>query len=246
MLHKVSRLMIDTATSQWVADVDDGLYEKLREFGLVNSRSAAAGSQRLVDFVERFVAKGRTNGGNKAKPRTLQKWQLTSRYLKECFGNTVSVESVTAADASDFRGWLEDKDGIDEENSIRKHCQIAQMFFHAAMDAELIHRNPFRKIPTTSVVNKSRDYFVTWKEFDAGIEHCPDHHQWKVVLFLARVTGMRCPSEMVLATWHDIDWKRNTMVIHSPKTEHHTGHEKRLIPLFPELGECSRKPGRTP
>ena len=240
VLHKVSGQTVDGAAAQWLADIGDDLYEKLRGFGLVNSRAAATGTERLCDYVERLVKRGRTNEGKRAKPRTLQKWRLTQRYMLECWGNTVSVDNITSDDAKDFRGWLEDKDGIESENAIRKHCQIAQMFFNAAIDAELIARNPFRKIPTASIVNKDRDYFVTRKEFDACVAHCPDL-QWRVILYLARVAGVRCPSEMVLATWHDINWKRNTMVIHSPKTEHHIGHEKRLIPLFPELGRVLRE-----
>lgn len=234
ILHKISGQPIDMAAASWLSAIDDALYQKLEDFGLVKSRDAASGSERLTEFVERFVRKGRTNEGKAAKPLTVKKWKTTQTYLQECFGDSVSVGNVTVADANDFRAWLEDRDGINSENAIRKHCQIAQMFFNAAIDAELIHRNPFKKLPTTSVANKERDYFVTRAEFNACVQHCPDN-QWKVILYLTRVAGMRCPSELIRATWDDIDWQNKRFTIHATKTEGHEGRETRCIPLFPEL-----------
>jgi len=35
--------------------------------------------------------------------------------------------------------------------------------------------------------------------------------------------------------WVDIDWHRERLTIHSPKTEHHPGGGSRVVPLFPEL-----------
>ena len=35
--------------------------------------------------------------------------------------------------------------------------------------------------------------------------------------------------------WRDIDWSGNRMTVHSPKTEHHTDKDKRVVPIFPEL-----------
>jgi len=32
-----------------------------------------------------------------------------------------------------------------------------------------------------------------------------------------------------------VNWAENRFLVHSPKTEHHEGHQKRLVPLFPEL-----------
>lgn len=35
--------------------------------------------------------------------------------------------------------------------------------------------------------------------------------------------------------WSDINWEKDKIVVHSPKTEHHEGGDCRIIPLFPEL-----------
>jgi hypothetical protein len=174
VLHKISGQQVDTAAAVWVSDICDDIYEKLVDFGVVYQRAVSVGSERLKNFVERVVVKGRTNSGKKATPGTIKKWRTTADYLTECFGESVSIENFTVADAMDFRAWLEDKDGVNTENTVRKHCQVAKMFFNAAIDAEQILRNPFHRIPTTSVENKSRDYFVTREEFDKCVNHCPD------------------------------------------------------------------------
>ena len=52
---------------------------------------------------------------------------------------------------------------------------------------------------------------------------------------LARVGGLRTPSEPFALKWGDILWDEDKIVVHSPKTEHHEGGDCRIIPLFPEL-----------
>jgi len=46
---------------------------------------------------------------------------------------------------------------------------------------------------------------------------------------------LRCPSEHLGLRWGDVDWEKNRITVHSPKTEHHEGGESRVIPIFPEL-----------
>jgi len=52
---------------------------------------------------------------------------------------------------------------------------------------------------------------------------------------LSRYGGLRCPSEHLGLKWGDINWEQGRMTVRSPKTEHHIGHDSRLVPLFPEL-----------
>ncbi|MCR9202080.1 MAG: site-specific integrase [Planctomycetaceae bacterium] len=231
------------ATLAWVAQIDDKLHAKLLKHGLVSRRfseeqSEDPASQPLMDYVDRFVSRGYSNQGRKVSPLTIKKWNTTVRYMRECFG-PLSLANATQDDALDFVDFLWDQDGTNEENTVRKHCQIAQMFFNAAIDADIIAKNPFRKVPTTGVANEERQYNVTRAEFDKCVEACPDH-QWKVILYLCRVAGMRCPSELVVARWEDIDWSRGRMTIRCEKTSGHAGRDRRVIPLWAELRDVLR------
>ena len=59
--------------------------------------------------------------------------------------------------------------------------------------------------------------------------------QWRLLFALARFGGLRTPSEPLALRWADVDWERDRITIHSPKTERHEGGESRQIPIFPEL-----------
>jgi len=75
---------------------------------------------------------------------------------------------------------------------------------------------------------------VTRQEAQRVLDACPDA-QWRLLFALSRYGGLRCPSEHLALRWGDVDWERNRMTIHSPKTEHHPSGEQRIVPIFPEL-----------
>ena len=59
--------------------------------------------------------------------------------------------------------------------------------------------------------------------------------QWKLLFALSRYGGLRCPSEHLRLKWADVDWEKNRILVHSPKTERNDGGDCRFVPLFPEL-----------
>lgn len=50
-----------------------------------------------------------------------------------------------------------------------------------------------------------------------------------------RFGGLRCPSEVLALKWSDVNWEDSRFHVLSSKTEHHDGHESRMVPLFPDL-----------
>lgn len=109
----------------------------------------------------------------------------------------------------------------------------------------MIDKNPFhhRDIPTVpGAGDKSREFFVSRELAKQVIDVLPDA-QWRLMFALARYGSLRCPSEVLLLRWGDIDWECGRMLVTSPKTEHHEGGKSRMIPIFPKLrpflDECS-------
>jgi integrase len=72
------------------------------------------------------------------------------------------------------------------------------------------------------------------EEYAKLLAACPNQ-EWRTIIALARIGGLRCPSELQLLRWSDIHWTQNRFTVHSPKTERHKGHDQRVVPLFPEL-----------
>ena len=64
---------------------------------------------------------------------------------------------------------------------------------------------------------------------------CPSI-EWKLLVAVARLAGLRCPSEVGVLTWAHITWEKGRLVALTPKTEHHGGaHAVRVVPICTEL-----------
>jgi integrase len=108
------------------------------------------------------------------------------------------------------------------------------MVFEWAFDHDWLPKNPGKKIPNGSFVNRENDRIITMEEYAKLLEACPNQ-EWRTIVALARIGGLRCPSELMQLRWSDINWAGNRFLIRSPKTERHEGHEQRVVPLFLEL-----------
>lgn len=231
----------EESTAAWLGRIDIAYHRRLVGVGLTKPREADQEQQRttLKGFIDSYI-----NGRDDVKPNTLTIYQSTRRCLLEFFGPDRDLQSITPADADDWRRWLarpKNKrnpkaggQGIGE-NTVRRRCGVAKQFFRAAVRRRLISENPFGDMKDITVrANRERDYFVSRDEAAKVLGACPDA-QWKLLFALSRFGGLRCPSEHLELRWGDVNWDRGTIVIRSSKTEHHADGGVRTIPIFPEL-----------
>jgi integrase len=225
---RIAGTSLDRETAAWLTVLSDGLRTRFAELGLIDKPEAKkTRAATLGPFLKGYLAT-RTD----IKPRTKNNLEQSEGWLVEFFGANRRLSEISQGDADEFRRWLLTKVG---DNTARRHCGRAKQFFRAAVRKKLIAENPFGDMKACHVTaNKSRDYFVTLDESYKVLDACPDT-QWKLLFALSRIGGLRCPSEPVKLKWGDVDWERNRLTIHSPKTEHHEGKETRVIPIFPEL-----------
>jgi integrase len=215
---------IPSATAIWLREIDDTLADRLASAGLIDPRN----SQRLGVFLDTFVSARETS----AKPNTIRNMNGAKKALLEFFGVDCPIRSITPANAEAFRQKAIDlKLG---ENTVRRRCGLARQFFNAAIRQKMIQENPFREIKCTVRATPERFFYITREMALKVLDACPNL-QWKLIFALCRFGGLRCPSELMLLRWGDIDWENGRVRIHSPKTEHHDGGESRIIPLFEEL-----------
>jgi integrase len=118
--------------------------------------------------------------------------------------------------------------------SVAGFMKMAKTVFGWAVDHDWLSKNPMKKIPNGSFVNRDKDRIISMAEYAKLLEACPNQ-EWRTIIALARIGGLRCPSELQHLRWSDILWSENRFLVHSPKTERHEGHRERLVPLFPEL-----------
>ena len=215
--------IIDDETAKWLTGLDDVIYDKLASVGLVGNRE----SIRLHAFLDAYIQERQD-----VRPATVISYKQTARTLTDFFGYDKPLRVITPGQADQWRLYLVGQKLAD--NTVRRRCGVAKQFFKVAVRRKLISSNPFEDLKASVQGNPKRYYFVTKSEAQKVLDACPDA-QWRLIFALSRYGGLRCPSEHLGLKWEDIDWAKGRMLVKSPKTEHHIGHDSRLVPLFPEL-----------
>lgn len=216
---------LDDETARWLANLPDEMHARLSKLGLVKPKT----SMRLGEFLEEYIA-GRTD----AKQSTKTSWGHVQRNLLDFFGPDRPLRDISEGSADQWRIYLTEQDLAD--NTVRRRTGIAKQFCRAAIRQRLILSNPFEHLVSATHGNRDKYRFVTLLETQQILEACPNS-QWRAIVAMTRFGGLRCPSEILLAEWQDVDWERGKLLVHSPKTEHHPGGKTRYTPLFPELRE---------
>jgi len=221
---------LKTEVEELIDKVPDSVVEKLREVGLLEK------TQKLPTTLEPFIAyyvASRTD----VKPATKEIYRQATLSLMALLGD-VPLRSVTKAKAKQFKIDLEATKAQNKEttmapSTVKKRIDFARQIFEHAQDSRLITENPFDKVKGKK--SKPAEHAeVTGEMYDAVLAVCPSQ-DWRMILALARYGGMRCPSEVLSLRWQDVLWDQDRMVVTSPKTEHHAGKDRRVVPLYPEV-----------
>ena len=210
-------------TTRWVAGIDDRLHDKLARVGLVQPRVKVT----VKGWLEQYLAER----DDDLKPESLRKLKQTKTKLLAFFDGDKELRKLTLQDATDWRRFLK---GLKlSEAVVKTHSGNAKTMFTEAVRRKMILDNPFALLKSGPTPSKYSRY-ITPDEIDRMIDACPNA-EWRLLLGVARYAGLRIPSESHLLTWTDVDFERARLTVHSPKTEHHEGHEQRIIPITPKL-----------
>ena len=218
----ITRHPPDDDTSRWLAGLDELLHAKLAAVGLVKPRE----SLELRGFIDKYLA-----GCVDLKPKSLRALQGTRDKLLAYFGPDIALRAITAEHASDWRLQLAGA-GL-AVASVKHHVGNAKGILNEAARRGLIPSNPFEHLQGGATAAKN-DRYVTPEEADAILQACPDTEH-RLLFGLARLAGLRVPSETHLLTWADVNWEKGRLRVRSPKTERHAGHQERMVPVVPQL-----------
>jgi hypothetical protein len=97
LASKVSGCVWDNETARWVAEIPDGLADKLAGVGLVEPRNAAT----LGEMLDAFLA-----ANPHAKPAIRVVWGLVARDLRNRFGAPRPLRTIGRAEAESCRESL--------------------------------------------------------------------------------------------------------------------------------------------
>ncbi|MGI9447742.1 MAG: tyrosine-type recombinase/integrase [Pirellulales bacterium] len=213
-------------TAQWLAGLDDVIYKRIVNVGLVASRPKQS-KVLLGGFLNEYL-ESRTD----IKLQTKRNLQQCIKKLNEFFGHGKPLFEIIEGDADAYLLWLREKNLAPA--TISKQIKTACQFFKAALRKRYIEKNPFEDIKAGKQTNTERNHFIARKTVNVVLEACLNT-QWKLVFAFARYGGVRIPSEIKGLKWSDVNWERGRITIKTPKTSHIDGHQTKVIPLFPEL-----------
>ena len=221
--RKNGTIVPDKAVANRLAEIPAELQAKLANAGLI-CVSKSKTCQELWDTCMKHRAA-------EVKPKTIQLYRLYQTVFFETFSPSEPIEKVTAEKLLEWKTALLTEYAT---ASVAGIVKVAKMVFEWAVDHDWLTKNPLKKIPNGSFVNRENDRIVTMEEYARLLDASP-HQEWRTIIALARIGGLRCPSELQRLRWSDVNWSENRFLVHSPKTERHEGHRERLVPLFPEL-----------
>lgn len=217
-------------TAKWLGKIPDEFHTKLVRAGLAVPREPAEKPSAAVlgPFVDAYLAKR-----GDLKPASQQVLGHAIRNLKEFFGASRPMESINAAEADDFRRWMEVTEKL-APATIGKRVQWCCTFWRDALRRKLIPENVFIDVNQSRAVNAERKKYIPRETIAAVIDACPDA-EWKLLVALSRYLGLRVPSEPFSLTWNDIDWEKSRMRVTSVKTTRYEGRGSRWVPILPEV-----------
>ncbi len=215
---------IPLPTSQWLADIDPKLHQKIADAGLAAPRVPVE-SVGIKTRYDEYLGRRKN-----AEPSTLKNHRQTREVMIAFFSDDRDPRTITAGEARDWQRKLEESYS---PSTVTGFVVKATAFAADLMSRNQMESNPFAGLPRTSMVNDEESRYVPVEEVTKVIDACPNV-EWQLVFALARHGGLRMPSESDQLRWSDIDWANGRITVRSPKTAHQ-GKSQRTIPLFPAL-----------
>lgn len=240
-LH-VNRILVSRAsgtplaldTAEWLGRLPAGLYERLLAQGVLDESTARPVAMTLGDFCDLYFQ--RPDG---RRWRTINQLKIASDNLLACFGPDRPLRSITEGEAKDFRNWLSMPRGEAQKtwqsSTANRICGRVKEMLAYAKSRRFIDHNPFDAVRGLTVrANPDTQFFVDGAYTDRILEVMPTE-MWTAMIALARIGGLRCPSETRALRWENIKWNEGKIEVPCVKTRRHSGRAWRTIPLWPEL-----------
>jgi len=221
----------EKSVEHWMQNAPVELKAKLAKAELLIVDEAKT-CQQLWDSFLKFKAM-------EVKPSTLKSYQDSMARFYEMFKPTELLEAITPERLLEWKASMQDDYA---KSSITMYISKLQTVFKWAVDKDWLTKSPARNLPKSGSRNREHDRFITMEEYSKLLAACPNQ-EWRTIIALARIGGLRCPSELRQLRWKDVMQDRFT--VHSPKTEHHEGQDIRIVPLFDELREELDKHDKT-
>jgi len=219
-----AKLPLDSETSSWLGNIGDEYAAKLAAVGLIPERREAVSLAGLLEVYGR-EKEGKNKPGTKTNHRTI------SNDLTGFFGEANDPRTITEDDALRFVEHLRERK-LAAATVARRLTRVRSIFEHGLKRKYLL-ANPFAELKSASYLPPERKAYVSPEDARRLIEAA--NSTWRTIIALARFAGLRCPSEVLMLKWENVNFAMNRMTVSSPKTEGIPGKAYRVMLIFPAL-----------
>lgn len=228
-------LPLDIDLRQWLASLDRRTHAMLARCGLTEARSDQTVQELFAWHAEHLTSHNKARG-------TLKVFQRVEANCLACWGADRLIVDLKPIDADALQAWMlaRGKSGKPlASTTTSRRVAMARQVFDAAKSRGWLTANPFSHIRRRGESNPDRDEYVTWDDAERLIE-AETTAEFRLLLALARMCGLRCPSELAPLPWSAVDWDLNIFNVEAPKTRSR-GKPRRDIPIFRGLAPYFRE-----
>ncbi|TXH55514.1 MAG: hypothetical protein E6Q97_08660 [Desulfurellales bacterium] len=141
----------------WIRDLDQDFRLKLVELGLLELGRVGGSIDDLLAYARELYSH--------LEPRTRTNYDQYEKSLREFFGSSRPIASVTRGDADELRRWLARPGRVDESRgygqaSVAKRIKYARQIFEIAVRKEWLSANPFAGLKVPVKVDAGKRFFV--------------------------------------------------------------------------------------
>jgi integrase len=210
---------------RWLESLSKTIHARVAAHGLCQPR-AEAEVVTLGTLLDRFEKSASVKEGTRTN------YRQALAMLRARIDESTPIRSITPHMADEWRRSMNES-GL-ASATIAKRVKVAKAVFAKAVKWGLLASSPFADLKAGSQSNADRAFYVPRDSIMAILEACPDD-EWRAIIALVRFAGLRCPSEVGLLRWGDVSWDKRRLVVRSPKTAGHEGHDVRVVPIDPAL-----------
>jgi len=232
-LHEVVEVLLHCKTNgieypgkrtvNWIESANKTIRDKLAKAGLIE----VPPSHTLEELWEMFIKQK----SKEVKESTLNLYYCVKERFFLFFKPDELLDNLTKERMQSWKDYLLEEVATATASCYLKQCKTA---FNWATARGWWTKSPLDGISPGSTINKKNDRFISMDIYFRLLDAAPCK-DWRCIISLARIGGLRCPNEVLNLRWEDVNWEHDHFFVRSPKTEHHDGKEGRLVPLFPEL-----------
>ena len=182
--RKNGTIVPDKAVANRLAGIPAELQTKLANAGLINVTKSKT-CQELWDTCLKHKE-------NAIKSQSLYLYRLYQKIFFEMFSPNEPLEKMTVERLLDWKATLFTNYAPATVSGI---VRVTKMVFEWAVDHDWLIKNPMKKIPNGSCINRDNDRTISMEEYAKLLAACPTQ-EWRTIIAFARIGGLRCPSEL--------------------------------------------------